>query len=67
MPKKYTSKLTPLEKAEKKAYNFAFKMYESLLISAYMTSGSLDDPEEHAVVGNTPSSGSFSSPEHQAA
>jgi len=67
MPKKYISKLTPLEKAEKNAYNFAFKMYESLLISAYMTSGSLDDPEDLVIVENTPSSGSFSSSEYQAA
>ena len=39
--KKYKiRKLTPLEKAQQDAQDFAYNMYESLLVNAYMISGS---------------------------
>jgi len=67
MTKKYFSNLTPLEKAEHKAYNFAFNLYESLLVSVYMTSGSLEIPGDIFLTGSFYPSGSQSSSEQQAA
>ena len=46
MTKKYFSKMTPFEKAEYNAQDFAYKMYESLIVNAYMLSGSLPASEK---------------------
>jgi hypothetical protein len=71
MSKRRFQKLTPLEKAQENAYNFAFDMYEALLVNAYMTSGSFDQDNDLIKVIDLPSnnisSGSQTSSGHQAA
>ena len=70
MSKRRFQKLTPLEKAQENAYNFAFDMYEALLVNAYMTSGSFDQDSDSVKVTDLPSnisSGSQTSSDHQAA
>jgi hypothetical protein len=71
MTKRRFQKLTPLEKAQENAYNFAFNMYEALLVNVYMTSGSFDQADELSKVTDLPSnnisSGSQTSSGHQAA
>ncbi len=67
MTKKYFPKMTPFEKAEHNAQDFAYKMYESLLVSAYMISGSLASLEEEQTVVNFNPSGSNGSSESKAA
>ena len=67
MTKKYFSKMTPFEKAEYNAQDFAYKMYESLIVSEYMLSGSLRVSKKTPTPTQFSPSGSQSGPDSRAA
>tara|TARA_A100001011_G_C14229639_1_gene808184 strand:- start:1030 stop:1233 length:204 start_codon:yes stop_codon:yes gene_type:complete len=67
MTNKYFSKLTPFEKAEYNAQDFAYKMYESLVISEYMLSGSLPVSEKAPAPTQFSPSGSQNTTDSKAA
>ena len=67
MTNKYFSKMTPFEKAEYNAQDFAYKMYESLIVNAYMLSGSLPVTEKTLTPTQFSPSGSQNTSDSKAA
>ena len=59
--------MTPFEKAEYNAQDFAYKMYESLLVSEYMLSGSLPMADKALTPTQFSPSGSQNTPDSKAA